>query len=109
MVAEFKFIQWRGADTIRQNGFFKDFYLLGEFETPKKKKLYVTHAGYPIRFMNGKRSMASVLSRHVELWQHFQMKYSSCQYMWQYYNAKRDDVEIIEVLDLIPEFRTDLI
>lgn len=33
-VAEFKFINWQGgAESIRQNGVFKDFYLLAEHNT----------------------------------------------------------------------------
>jgi HAMP domain-containing protein len=37
-IAEFKFIHWRGGpESIRQNGLFKDFYLLAE-STSKKSK-----------------------------------------------------------------------
>ena len=37
-VAEYKFIDWQGgSETIRQNGAFKDFFELGEFETTKEK------------------------------------------------------------------------
>jgi hypothetical protein len=37
-VAEFKFIRWRGgAESIRQNSIFKDYFLLAEGETDKRK------------------------------------------------------------------------
>ena len=41
-VAEFKFINWQGgAYSIRQNSFFKDFFLLAESERSTRKYLYV--------------------------------------------------------------------
>jgi hypothetical protein len=41
-IAEFKFIHWRGgAESIRQNLLFKDFYLLAESKSSKRKYLYV--------------------------------------------------------------------
>src|SRR5258708_16459220 len=41
-IAEFKFIHWRGgAESIRQNQLFKDFYLLSESPSTKRKHLYV--------------------------------------------------------------------
>lgn len=39
-VAEFKFIHWRGgSEAIRQNSIFKDFLLLAEHPTQKRKHL----------------------------------------------------------------------
>ncbi len=41
-IAEFKFINWQGgAEAIRQNSLFKDFYNLVEYETHKKRFLYL--------------------------------------------------------------------
>src|SRR5262249_17298856 len=75
-VAEFKFITWRGgAETIRQNSLFKDFYLLAEHDTLKKKYLYVLETSRPLKFLNGGRALDSVLSKNVTLHRQFQHKY----------------------------------
>lgn len=63
-VAEFKFIRWRGADSIRQNSVFKDFVLLAEHPTAKRKFLYLLGTDHALKFFRGGRSIASVLSRN---------------------------------------------
>jgi hypothetical protein len=41
-VAEFKFIRWRGGpESIRQNAVFKDYLMLAEHVTEKRKHLYL--------------------------------------------------------------------
>src|SRR5437867_4505066 len=65
-IAEFKFIRWQGGpEAIRQNALFKDFYLLAEHPTEKRKYLYVLGTEHPLKFFNGGRSLSSVLSRNV--------------------------------------------
>ena len=66
-VAEFKFIHWRGADAVRQNGLFKDFYLLAEDPTTKQKLLYVLEEERPRSFLNGRRSLNSIMSTNRKL------------------------------------------
>ncbi|MCH7547842.1 MAG: hypothetical protein IID30_15700, partial [Planctomycetes bacterium] len=67
-VAEFKFINWRGgAESIRQNSLFKDFYTLAEHETSKLRCLYVLGLEKPLNFLNGGRSLRSVMSRNAHL------------------------------------------
>ncbi len=67
-IAEFKFIHWRGgAESIRQNQLFKDFYLLAESTSKKRKYLYVLGTKTPLHFLNGGRKLESVLSRNVKL------------------------------------------
>lgn len=64
-IAEFKFINWRGgAESIRQNSIFKDFFELAEADTPKKKYLYLFGTNHAVKFFNGGRSLKSVLSRN---------------------------------------------
>lgn len=47
-IAEFKFIQWQGgAEAIRQNSLFKDFYGMARYQTAKKKFLYVLGTEFP--------------------------------------------------------------
>ena len=75
-IAEFKFIQWRGgAEVIRQNQLFKDFFLLAESGSDKRKYLYVVGTKYPLKFLNAGRAINSVLSRNVALLQQFRSKF----------------------------------
>jgi hypothetical protein len=67
-VAEFKFIRWRGgAESIRQNGVFKDYFLLAEHPTTKRKHLYLLGKEQALRFLGGGRALSSVLSRDSKL------------------------------------------
>src|SRR6266511_1233873 len=71
-VAEFKFIRWQGgAEAIRQNGLFKDFYMLAEHSSAKSKYLYVLGTKYPLKFFNSRRSVSSILSQQVGLKEQF--------------------------------------
>jgi len=109
MVAEFKFIQWRGGpEAIRQNAFFKDLYLLVEHETSKKKKVFLTGASYPMKFLQSKRSLLSILSRHVGLTEEFKIKYGDkLKAVREYYELKKTEIEIVDVLDIIPNFKIE--
>lgn len=72
-LAEFKFICWCGADAIRQNSLFKDFYQRAEHPTPKAKFVYVLGTEYPVKFLNGRRAIASVLDKHATLLEQFRL------------------------------------
>lgn len=104
-VAEFKFIHWRGgADTIRQNSLFKDFYLLAEHPTPKRKELYVLDTKYPLKFLRAGRALRSVLSKNVTLWEKFQAKHGDTYAtVGDYYAARQHDVAIKDAGPLVPE------
>jgi hypothetical protein len=104
-VAEFKFIHWRGgADAIRQDSLFKDFYLLAEHETPKRKELYVIDTKYALKFLRAGRALRSVFSKNVSLWEAFQRKYQN-KYptVGDYYAARQHDVAIRDAAPLVPE------
>jgi len=97
-VAEFKFINWRGgAETIRQNSLFKDFYGLAENTSGKLKYLYVVGREVPVRFLEGKRAIGSVLSKNVTLQKEFSAKYPGCKIVSDYYVPKRETVEIVDM------------
>jgi hypothetical protein len=104
-VAEFKFIHWRGgADTIRQNSLFKDFYLLAEHTTKKRKELFVLDTKHPLKFLRAGRALRSVLSKNVTLWEGFQAKYgNSYQTVGDYYAARQHDVVIRDAAPLVPQ------
>jgi hypothetical protein len=106
-VAEFKFTRWRGgSESIRQNALFKDFYLLAEEETWKRKLLYVVGAEEPLKFLNGNRSLDSVMSRNNKLLADFRSNYGSrFTRMRDYYDFRRDEVEIVDLIPLCPHLK----
>jgi hypothetical protein len=102
-VAEYKFIDWQGGpESIRQNGIFKDFFALAEYETHKNKYLYVVGTEYPLKFFNGGRALTSVLSRHPKILAHIHEKYGeSIARVRDYYEMKKNDVTICDVTPYI--------
>lgn len=103
-VAEFKFIHWKGRDTIRQNNTFKDFYYLAEELTYKRKYLYLIDPTRAITFFNGNRALSSVLSKDTHLSERFYKKYKN-KYVrvYEYYKDKCDDVEIVDLRNIAPK------
>src|SRR5437879_4998533 len=64
-VAEFKFIEWRGGpESIRQNTLFVDVFNLATARTNKRRVLYVVGKATPLRFLNNRRALTSVLSKN---------------------------------------------
>jgi hypothetical protein len=109
-IAEFKFIHWRGGpESIRQNQLFKDFYLLSESPSPKRKYLYVLETKHPLKFFNGKRALStSVLSRNDRLLKQFQAKYGEqFETVRDYFLLHRDRVKIEDVSAWVPELIGD--
>lgn len=105
-VAEFKFIRWQGGpESIRQNGLFKDFFLLAEHPTQKRKHLYVLGTEHPLRFLNGGRALSrsSVLSGSVRLKTAFEAKYPQLKTVREYYLSKRDAILIQDVSHWVPD------
>ncbi len=98
-VAEYKFIDWKGgAESIRQNGIFKDFYNLAESETDKMKYLYVIGTKYPLKFFNGKRALTSVLDRQPEILNAINSKYGKDITMTRhYYELHKNNVTISDI------------
>jgi hypothetical protein len=104
-VAEFKFIHWQGgSEVIRQNALFKDFYLMAENESKKKKYMYVLGTEHPLRFLNGGRSLSSVMSRHRKLWDDFTRRYRDrFPTVRDYYAFRRDAVAVVDISSLLTE------
>ena len=98
-VAEYKFIDWQGgAESIRQNGIFKDFYNLAEYETDKMKFLYVIGTKYPLKFFNGGRALTSVLSRQTNILKNIRTKHSKDITLTRhYYELFKDSVSIMDI------------
>jgi hypothetical protein len=105
-IAEFKFITWRGGpESIRQNTLFKDFYLLAEEETEKRRCLYVVGTEKPLRFLTGGRDLASVMSKDLGLWRTFQGRYGdTLRRVRDYYQLRKSRVEIVDIAAVVPGF-----
>jgi hypothetical protein len=98
-VAEFKFIDWKGgAESIRQNGIFKDFYELAEHKTDKKKTLYVVNTTHPLKFFNSSRALTSVLSKQPKILTEISINYDNkLKVVNDYYSLHKDNVQIIDI------------
>jgi len=103
-VAEFKFIDWKGgSEAVRQNQLFKDFFLLAESSTTKRKQLFVVGTDHPLRFLMGNRACTSVFTGHKALWEKFQKKYGdSITWVSEYYGRHRKKVEVVDLRAVIP-------
>jgi hypothetical protein len=108
-VAEFKFIRWRGGpESIRQNSIFKDFFLLAESDTPKRKYLYVLDTTFPLKFLNAGRALSSVLSKDERVRDQFHAKFGDrFQRVREYYIAHGDKVTVADVSAWVPELIAD--
>lgn len=105
-VAEFKFINWRGgAESIRQNGLFKDYFNLEAHETDKEKCMYLTGSREAISFLNGKRSLESVLSKDNATRNRFFSKHGDkYKVVQEYYHDVKSIVTIIDLKDITKIF-----
>lgn len=98
-VAEYKFIDWKGgAESVRQNGIFKDFYELAEHKTVKRKILYVVGTTYPLKFFNSSRALASILSKQPVILKNIISKYGDeIKVVNEYFDLNKHNVEICDV------------
>ncbi len=110
-IAEFKFIRWRGgAEAIRQNMIFKDFYLLEEHMTSKRKYLYVLGTQHVRKFLQGGRALTSVLSRNDRLKNvYFERFGDQFRTVGEYYAVHHDKVQIEDVTPWFPELSENMV
>ncbi len=103
-VAEFKFIEWQGgSESIRQNSLFYDFFTLAEQESNRKRFLYLLGTDEALKFLRGNRSLKSILNKNRTISDQFVFRYSNeFNVVSDYYKAKRDCVEIVDLRKLIP-------
>lgn len=101
-VAEFKFVTWRGADTIRQNNLFADLFNLANNPTTRAKYLYVVGKAIPMRFLENRRALESVL-KDAPLAVRFKAAHGA-RYLTvrDYYATVRDQVEIVDLVGIVP-------
>jgi hypothetical protein len=98
-MAEFKFIRWRGgAETVRQNSVFKDYLLLADDPSPKRKYLYLLGTEQALKFLRRRRALWTVLSRNDKLQKLFGQRFGDrFGTVGEYYAAHADAVHIEDV------------
>lgn len=103
--AEFKFIRWRGGpEAIRQNSIFKDFFLLAESGTTKRKYLYVLGTKFPLKFLKSGRALSSVLSKDERIRNTFHAKFGErYRVVRDYYVDHAGEVTLVDVSEWVPE------
>jgi hypothetical protein len=104
-IAEFTFIRWRGgAETIRQNKVFKDFFMLAEAKSAKRKVLYLVDEERPKRFLyTSRRKLDSVLKDHSVREEFYASAGRQFETVHEYVATRRGDVEIRDVSAWLPE------
>jgi hypothetical protein len=107
-IAEFKFINWRGgAESIRQNSLFVDLFNLVTAGTEKRRVLYVVGSREPLRFLNNRRALTSVLSKNAAVASRFRELHGDrFVTVRDYYATVRDLVQIVDLADTVPELRS---
>jgi hypothetical protein len=110
-IAEFKFINWQGgSETIRQNSIFKDVFELIRHKTNKRKYLYVLGTHHPLKFLQGGRSLDSILSRHTKLKRIFDDLYGNkFQKVRDWYVTHASEVSVVDVSPWLSELAEELI
>lgn len=103
-IAEFKFIEWRGgAESIRQNTLFVDLFNLATANTSKRRVLYVVGKAMPLKFLDNRRALTSVLSKNAAVADRFrELHGDTFRTVGDYYGSVRDVVEIVDLRDLVP-------
>ncbi|OOM76985.1 hypothetical protein CLPUN_25110 [Clostridium puniceum] len=103
-IAEFKFITWRGNDSMRLKTTFGDYYNLVEYNTEKEKYLYLTDCSYFQKFLNGRRSFSSILSKNNKIAKEFEAKYNNkYNFLNEYYDDNKFKVNLISLNDIAPD------
>jgi hypothetical protein len=108
-IAEFKFIEWRGgSESIRQNNVFIDLFNLAQADTNKRRVLYVVGKDKPLRFLQNRRALSSVLSRNGAAAARFRAAHGDrFLTVRDYYDAMSDRVEIVDLAELVPALRPE--
>jgi hypothetical protein len=96
-IAEFTFIDWKGRDSARQDKLFKDFFLLAEADTQKKRCLYVNSRDAAIKCLSGGRLCKSLLGRSATTGNRFAAQYPDNMRVCEYFRKKEPLIAIIQL------------
>jgi hypothetical protein len=102
-VAEFKLTTWRGgSEPVRQNELFADVFHLAETDIPKRRELYLTELHRPLRFLNNRRALKSVLAKRAVAEDFFARHGDRYTFVHEYWQDVRDRITLIDLTTLVP-------
>jgi hypothetical protein len=108
-IAEFKFINWRGGtEPVRQNTLFFDLFRLASSPTTKRRVLYVVGKTIPLRFLNNRRALNSVLTNATVAARFRSLHGDRFATVRDYFATVRELVEVIDLAEFVPTFRASL-
>ena len=93
----FTFIDWKGRDSARQDKLFKDFFLLAEADTQKKRCLYVNSRDGAIKCLSGGRLCKSLLGRNALTGSRFTTQYPDTMRVCDYFRQRESLIAIIQL------------
>lgn len=91
-IAEFTFIEWTGNDNTRLQKIFKDFYRIAEFNTLKRKEIWLTDDSYALKYLRSGSSIRSATRNHSDIWESFQTSYPTLDKVRDYYRLRAETV-----------------
>ena len=87
---------------------YRALYLLAQHATTKRKYMYVLDTTHPLKFLQGGRSLSSVMSRNRKLWEEFQASYGSqFSSVGDYYSARGGGVALVSVSGILAELSAE--
>jgi hypothetical protein len=100
-IAEFTFIDWKGgAESIRKQKLFKDFYQLAETDTTKRRYLYFLGDRHAQKVFTSKSTCKGMLRKYAILREDCVEKYGEKLQVREYYTPRRDLV-VLESLERV--------
>jgi hypothetical protein len=103
-VAEFKFIDWKGADSLRQDAVFTDLVKLCLLQTDKQKYLYLSGSTLALKFFRGRRAISSVLARRRHMLRLFTEAYGTEHtVVSDFFTCAQNTVHIVDLHAEFPE------
>jgi hypothetical protein len=99
-----------GAESIRQNSIFKDYVLLAEHPTVRRKHLYLLGTEHALKFLRGGRALSSVLSRNDKLQKMFSERFGDqFRTVRDCFTAHGGAVQIEDVTPWLSELADELV
>jgi hypothetical protein len=103
-IAEFTFIDWKGgAESIRKQKVFKDFYQLAEAVTTKERCLYFLGDKHAPKVFTSTTSCKDMLQKYAPLRDGFLQRYEPRMSVREYYTAKQGLVQLKPLEEVAPK------
>jgi hypothetical protein len=94
-IAEFTFIDWKGgSESIRKQKLFKDFYLLAEADTTKRRYLYFLGDQHAPKVFSSRSTCEGMLQKFATLQKRFVTQYGPTLSVREYFGVKKDLVRL---------------